>query len=303
MNFTAESERNFSFHERLHKSNKYLHPKGSARFWLSGTLALSVFAISCNTPPASTLLRVTPTVIEQNYTDTNLGLSIDEAGFFRAVSQGPKFGFITETADKAKMDCLKPIGDFCISENSPSFKVAINQPMTDFMFRQSGLLNPSLPTRMLITEEWLDDKPGEGTGGYTAIAQDGSDQIIVVSLKAASLLALQDLDKKGLPLDSYFDGAVSYFISWISSHEFAHAGVQTKKLLRPGTSLISNNLLDITHPQIYAFDHRYGELYSKAIDRNLGYGALILGATLEQRVNLALYTNQILQEASVRGLM
>lgn len=228
---------------------------------------------------------------------TDLGLSINEDGFWQASRQGSQVGIITESRDRNKMDCLKPLGDFCIAEASPNFKVALNKPMLDFMFRQADLINPSLPTRMIFIEDWLDVKQEEHTGGFTAISDDGSDQIIVISLKAAALSAFQDLENKKLSEEVYFNGAISFMVSRFAAHEFAHAGRQTKKYLKLGSSLISDDLLEATHPQIYAFDGKYIDLYDQALGRGFGDNALFFIVNLEKEIDLQRFKLQIFQEA------
>lgn len=234
---------------------------------------------------------------------TVLGLRIDEDGFWRASRLGPQVGIITESRDRNTMDCLKPLGDFCVAEASPNFKVALNKPMLDFMFRQSDLINPSLPTRMIFIEDWLDARQEEHTGGFTAVSEDGSDQIIVISLKAAALFAFRDLEDKKLPEEDYFNGAVSFTLSRFAAHEFAHAGRQTKRYLKPGSSLIPDDLLEATHQQIYYFDGRYIDLYDQALGSGLGDSALIFIANLEKGVNLQNYRAQIFQEGGLLGII
>ena len=233
----------------------------------------------------------------------DLGLKIDEARFLQTI-RNRQFGIITETSDRQKMDCLKPLGDFCIAEATPNFKVALNRPMLNFMFQQSDLLNPSLPTRMIFMEDWIQEiKEGEVTGGYSAVSDDGKDQIIVISLKAASLVAFQDLDKRGLDPEIYFNGALSFMVSDFSAHEFGHAGRQTKRLLKPGASMIEEKLLDDTHSQIFDFQNQYTQLYAKALDRDLGDNALIFVANPEKNINLQEYRLKIYAEARDRGMI
>lgn len=228
----------------------------------------------------------------------DLGLNIDEAGFWKAVNAGPGLAIITQTEDRNKMDHLRPHGNLWVAEASRSFRVAINQPMADLIFSQAGLTNPSLPTRISFVEEWLE--PGQ-TAGYTAISSSGSDQIVVVSLKATSYEAFKDLEKKRLSIADYFDGAVSYFVSSNMARLAADAGIRTKKLLKSGDSLIPDHLLDATRPQLEAFQQKYARLYSQAVTRRVGEGALILAVNLEG-VNLQNYRLQILQEARARGI-
>lgn len=68
-------------------------------------------------------------LLPEHQQTTDLGLKIDEAGFWKAVSVGPKMGIITQTEDRNRMDHLQSLGNLWVSESSSSFKVAINQPM------------------------------------------------------------------------------------------------------------------------------------------------------------------------------
>lgn len=235
--------------------------------------------------------------------ELDLELDIDEAGFWRVVNGGHRFGIITQTEDRNKMDHLRPHGNLWVAETSSSFRVAINKPMADFMFKQADLINPSLPTRMLFVEAWLDPARGEHTGGFTAISDNGVDQIIIISLKAVALEAFLDLERKGLSLVDYFDGALSYFASRYTAHEIAHAGRQTKRLFKRRMTFIPDDLLDAIHPQISAFDQKYTQLYNQASDRSLGEAAMIFAVGLEERVNLSTFRAQILQEARLRGMV
>ncbi len=233
----------------------------------------------------------------------DLGLSINEAAFLRVAAQGSRIGTIPQTEDKDKGDLLRSLGDIRVAASSPSFTLAINQPMADFMFRQADLANPALPTRIFFWEGWLDPSKGEQPGGYTSIKDDGSDQIIVISLKAAALEAFLDLDRKKLAGADYFEAATSYFISKYMAHEMAHAGRQTKRLLKKGESSIPEGFADVTHPQIYAFDEKYAQLYNQAFLKGIGQGALIFETSLEPGVDLDSFRTQIFQEARTREII
>ncbi|MDO8639072.1 MAG: hypothetical protein Q7R43_05855 [Candidatus Daviesbacteria bacterium] len=272
------------------------------RFLRVGAIGAVVLGTSFLTPSSSELK---PSVkAEQQYL-IDLGLSIDEKDFLKAAAR-PQFGIITQTQGAAGMDCLKSYGDFCVSEASPNFKVGINKSVADLIMKQSGLLNPSLPTEMFFTEEWLDLErvsPEESTAGYVAVSQDGINQIIVISLKAATLQAILDIENRGLSLERNFNGALSFAISYDAAHEWAHAGAQTKKLLEPGTGSIDEGLSTATHPQIFAFQQRYQNLYGVALSRGLGDGALLFVANLEDGVDLQFYKTKILQEAKDLGIV
>lgn len=233
---------------------------------------------------------------------TNLGLRIDESEFWNIAGAGPVLRIITQTGDKNKMDHLITMGDLYMAEASPKFIIAINRDMAEFIFKQADLAKPSLPTRILFVEDWLEPERGEQTGGYTAIADDRSDQVVVISLKAASYEAIKDLQRKKLPLEDQFDGAVSFFVSKYVARLSADAGSRTKKLLRPGSNLIPNDLMDATKPQLDAFEQSYTHLYNEASVRNLGLQALIFVASLESNLSRQAYINQILQEAKARGI-
>lgn len=174
------------------------------------------------------------------------------------------------------------------------------------MFTQADLTNPSLPTRILLWENWLDQSRGEHgeyIGGYAAVADDGSDQIVAISLKVVALEAFLGLDRQNLAPADYFDGAVSYVASRYMAHEMAHAGRQTKRFLKKGESLIPDSLSDATHPQIFAFNEKYTQLYSQALLKGSGEAALIFGVSLETGVDLQTYKTQLFQEARSRGMI
>lgn len=112
------------------------------RAGFAGLVFLSGFSgISCSSSGVESqakkpaVVATKPTALAQQKLTADLRLKIDEASFWRAVQQGSNVGIITETWDRNKMDCLKPLGDFCIAEASQNFRVGINRPMMDFMFR------------------------------------------------------------------------------------------------------------------------------------------------------------------------
>jgi len=93
-----------------------------ARAGLAGSLALSSLpAFGCASTENNNIQRShvgtprpqpqeTPRIIP------DLRLNLDKNKFWEAVGQPLNFGMITDTPDKNKMNCLKPLGDFCISE-------------------------------------------------------------------------------------------------------------------------------------------------------------------------------------------
>lgn len=240
-------------------------------------------------------------VSEQRSAVADLGLSIDESGFWRAV-QSARFGVLTETWDKDKLDCPTGAPGICMGEASPSFRMAINASMLDFMLKQSRLYNPSLPTNITFVEEWL-SKPGEKehTSGFTAISNDQKDQVIYISLKAAAWLAFKDLEQRNLSLD-YFNGAISYFVSSIAAHEFGHGGAQTKFLDRLGNLFPEESFLEKMHPQIYDFQNRYTDLYDKALERGKGDQASIFVVNPINELSLVGYKSRLYTEARELGL-
>lgn len=232
---------------------------------------------------------------EKRFTD--LGLEIDENGFWKAVNSGPSFGVISKNI----MDCLKPLGDFCVSNRAANFEISLNRPMLDFISGQADLLNPSIPTRMQFIEDWVgDDKEGP-VGAFTTTTDDRSEQIIFVSLKAAALSAFRNLEKNNLPVQDYFDGAISFFTSTFSVHEFAHAGAETKRFIKSGEPIPSNDFFELVHPQVFAFQDRYTNLYIEAQDRNLGEKAIMF-KVLFKGTDIEAYKQQIFTEARAKGI-
>lgn len=231
----------------------------------------------------------------------DLSLNIDEAGFWRVVSQGSRFGIITQTTEKGKMDHLRSHKDLYVAADSPSFRVAINQPMADFIFSQAGLTNPAFPTRIIFVEDWIEGVRENHVGADTGLTEDHSEQHIRISLKAAALEAFLDMDRKALPLQQ-FDGAMSFFVSNYIAHEAAHAG-RENKLLVSKNNIPSDSVFDAVHPQIYAFQSRYINLYNQALSRGAGAGALIFIINAEERTNLNIYKDQIYQQARDRGMI
>ncbi len=240
-------------------------------------------------------------LIENNAAD--LGLKIDRQELERVIRGGHKFGFIIKYVTDGRMDHLSTMGDVRVADNTQNFRIAVNQPMADFIARESDLANPSFPTRMLFVEDWLEQQRGEDTAGFTAIADDEHDQIVVISLKAAAYKAFKDLERTNTPITDYFNGALSYFISRHTAHEWAHAGRQTKRLYKKGSGgQMPDDILDSTHPQIFRFDEAYTNLYNHALSQGRGDSALIFAANLNKEVNLQTYRAKILREAKLRGL-
>ncbi len=231
----------------------------------------------------------------------DLGLKVDEAGFWQAV-QSARFGILTETWDKEKLDCPTGAPGICMGEASPSFRMGINASMLDFMLKQSRLYNPSLPTNITFVEEWL-SKPGEKehASAFTVITKDQKEQIIVVSLKAAAFLVFKDLERRNLSLD-YFNGAISFFVSSNTAHEFGHGGAQTKLLGRLGNLFPEESFLDKMHPQIYDFQNRYTNLYDKALEKGMGDQALIFVVNPINELSLVGYRSRLYIEAQELGL-
>lgn len=251
-------------------------------------VALAVTTL-LGTPVA--IVSDSPTRAEQQYI-IDLGLKIDEAGFFKIASQGPRWGTLPKNADKDKLACPNWSPNICMGEYSSSFNVGINGPMADFMFKQSQLSNPLLPTKIVFVEDWQEINSKEHTSGFTGITADGKEMHVVMSLKAAAWEAFRILDQNRLGLE-YFEGTLSALLSRHLAHELGHAGAELKKLAKPG---------DATHPQVYAFDRLYDELYRKAGAKGVPEGGLIFGAQPKDGLNLLAYRNQLYQEAKDRGI-
>ena len=232
----------------------------------------------------------------------DLKLSIDEAGFWRAVAAGPKMVLMPHVNGNNKGNHFGSLGNIWVSETSSEFKGYINQPMAEFMFKQADFANPILPARLQLWGDWLEGDPGEHLGGLTSFSMDGTEQAVIISLKAAALLAFKTLETKGISLPDIeiFNGAISYFASRWGVHELAHAGREMKKKKSIGLSLMEQEVSDRMHPQIFAFEDKYAQLYDQAAAKGLGPQALLFGVDTAG-IDLRTYKQQIYQEASFRG--
>lgn len=230
----------------------------------------------------------------------DLGLTIDESGFWRTVVQGARWGVLPNTAYKDKLGCPSWSPGICVGAYSTNFKVGINGPMADFMFRQTRVFNPIKPIKMIFVEDWL--KADDGT--YLTGGINKSDTVIdiAVSLKAVAWNVFKIMENEGTLVapnaDEHFEGTMSILASRTAVHELAHAGAQVEKL-----GLRSDGIeVEAVHPQIYAFDERYDALVRQAAARGLPEGGLIFGVQPLESVNRLSYMNRIAREAQNIGL-
>ncbi len=231
----------------------------------------------------------------------DLGLKIDEVGWFKVIDAGPKWGVLPKTADKNKLGCPNWSPNICMGESTTNFQIALNGPMANFMFKESRISNPILPVKILIIEDWLEINNREHVAGFTGITGDEKEIHIILSLKATAWNVFKAMDRQSLPME-YFEGSLSFLLSRNSVHELGHGGAEAKALAKPGRLVPEPGLADITHSQVYVFDDQYGELYRLAENRRQAEGALIFGVQPKEDLNLSAYKNQLYQEAIARGL-
>ncbi len=226
----------------------------------------------------------------------DLGLKIDENGFRALVKAGYKFELLPDAADKSKL--LAWSKDIYLGKSSSLFKVAINKPIGDFLFRQAKLTNPTLTTNIIFAEEWGEGDQISGEGGFTAITQDETELHIIMWLKRAAWHAFKTADQQKLPVKDYYQGFVSFYASSWTVHELGHAGAENKALWKKG-QVIPQDQTEITHPQIFAFQKQYESLYDAAGKQGLAANALLIG--IEPTIDLNRLRDQIFREARQRG--
>ncbi len=235
----------------------------------------------------------------------DLGLNIDEAGFWRVVAQGPRFGVITHANSFDQLDYLRTLGNLYIGEVSPNFAIGINQPMADFIFTQADLVNSVLPTRIIFSEEWFEGaEVDQYSGGFAAITTDGMWQDIRISINAAALETFLHLDQSGkvLELDN-FRGVLSHNLSYRVVHEAAHGGREARRFLSQMLNLTYGPIAELVHPQIFTFTDRYNRLFNEASLRGQGDGALVFAVDTSQQFNLEAYKISIYRQARARGII
>ncbi|EKD85427.1 MAG: hypothetical protein ACD_38C00031G0002 [uncultured bacterium] len=231
----------------------------------------------------------------------DLGLRIDEAGFLNIAQQGPRWGLLPEVVNMDKSGCPKWSPGICVAQYSANFTVAINGPMAEFMYKQSQLTSPIRPVKIIFEEIWQEINKKEHVSGSTNITVDEKEIHILMSLKASAWEVFKELERRNLPLD-YFEGALSYKLSRYFVHEAGHAGAEVKKLAKPGRLIPDTDVAESTHPQVYAFDARYDQLYRQAEAKKIAEGALIFGAQPKGAINLLALRNQLYQEARAKGM-
>lgn len=260
------------------------------RVALAGTILFGVPIVS---------VRDTNVRAEQRQLAPNLGLKIDEAGFWNVINKGYAYGFVPETDRKDQMYCPPWAPGICMAESSPNFTVAVNGFMAEFMFRQTEAVNPVNPIKMFFIEDWW--KIGEDyVSGSTAILDD--EIHVITSLKMEAFRAFKIMEKENTLTTpdalNHFWGNLSLLISMTAAHELVHAGAETKKfgLFR------DKELTDILHPQVYDFEEKYDQLIREAAKRTTHKHGLIFGAEPRQNLDLLAYRDQLNREAQERGI-
>lgn len=263
-------------------------------------------AISCSKPSFENKQPVSVSASassqkEQQKIVPDLGLNINEAEFLNLSRQAPKWGLLPNTPDKDKLACPVWSPKVCMGGYSSNFRFAVNGPMADFMFKQSQLTNPLLPTKIFFLEDWGEMNNKEHVSGFTGITSDRKEIHIVMSLKSISWEVFQVLDRGKLSMD-YFEGTLSYLLSRYIVHELGHAGAEAKKLAKPGKLVPEEGIEESVHPQVYAFDAHYDQLFHKAEAVKNAEGALVFGAQTREALDMLFYWNQLNQEAKARML-
>lgn len=302
VNINLEVERTRRFREGLNVVKTPFQSRGRGRLWMSLALALAVTTIAaCAATPDTSKGNKTPTVTPiERQTPQGLGAEINEADFFRVAAQGARWGLLPNTSDKDKLACPNWSPGICVGSYTSNFKVAINGPMADLMFRQTQATNPLKPLKVILVEDWIKADTGEPLAGGT----DKSEKEIrvAVSLKAVAwnVFKLMEADKtfSASNADEYFEGTMSLLSSRVAVHELLHAGAESKRLgLTP-----AGVLTEVLHPQIYAQEEKYAGLVQQAGRRGYPEGGLIFGVQPVNTFRWSDYREQIYREAGRLGV-
>lgn len=228
----------------------------------------------------------------------DLGLDINETGFWEIARKGAKWEVLPDATDKSKLSCPSWSANICQGKVSTNFNVAINRPLFEYMLDQSKLRNPSVRTNIIFVDDWGAVGLGTHQGGFTAITPEGTEQNTIVWLKPAAWAAFKAAKQTGLPLETHFQGFLSFYTSARLVHEMGHAGAETKALWKPGLDIATVSS-DAIHPQIHIFHQQYERLYNSA---GPDLAPLSLVVALEPTVDLNRLKLQIEQEARQKGL-
>ena len=256
-------------------------------------------------PVENKISKATSTPIERRVTPEkvtpDLEVKLDETGFWKNVKGGARWGLLPNTPDKDKLACPIWAPGICLGEYSSNFKVAVNGPIADFMFRQTQAINPLKPIKMILVEDWIKADTGEYLAGGTNIL--AGEINVAISLKALAwnvFLIMENGNILTVPnAGDHFQGTMSLLASRTTAHELMHAGVQPKKL----GMTIPLEMAEKVHPQIYAFEEKYSALVYQAGTQGYSAEGLIFGIEPVENFNLLEYRNLINNEAKSKGLV
>lgn len=225
----------------------------------------------------------------------NLNLKIDKVGWQRLVRQRTRWEFLPDGTNKNNLLCPSWSPNVCMGRISSLFDVAVNRPVAEFIFAQASLQSLPIRTNIIFDEGWGQKEGGEGhQAAFTALIPGINEQFTILWLKFAAWNAIENIKANNLPLEPYFEGFASYYLSEWAVHEAAHAGAERKAF---GPRLIPPNLEAHLHKQIFDFQRQYTELFKEAEKERLAENALVFA--LSPRLPVAQIRDLLVQEAKV----
>lgn len=236
-------------------------------FALAGGLSLPF--ISSDTPPK------TPEA-------PNLNLKMNKEEWQRLVRQKAQWEFLPDGTNKNNLICPTWASNVCMGKISSLFRVAVNKQVAKFMFVQASLQHLPIKTNLVFIEDWGQKEGEEGhQAGFTGFVPGISEQDIILWLKFAAWHAIRNIEANNLPLEEYFAGFASYYLSEWAVHEMAHAGAERKAF---GLELIPSNLEGSLHKQVFDFQRQYADLFRESGREQLAENALVFA--LEPQVSI-----------------
>lgn len=238
--------------------------------------------ISSDTPPR------TPEV-------PNLNLKINKEEWRRLIRQRANWEFLPDATNKNNLICPSWAPNICMGKISSLFRIAVNKPVAEFMFTQSSGRQFPIKTDIVLIEDWGQKLGGEGhQAGFTALVPGISEQITILWLKFAAWYAIRNIEANNLPLEEYFAGFASYYLSEWAVHEMAHAGAERRAF---GLRLIPPNLEEPLHKQIFDFQRQYADLFREAERERFAENALVFA--LEPTIPIRQIRNLLVEQAKV----
>lgn len=212
----------------------------------------------------------------------SLNLKIDKEEWRRLIRQRVNWEFLPDATNKNNLMCPSWAPNICMGKISSLFRIAVNKPVAEFMFTQASGRQFPIKTDIVLIEDWGQKEGGEGhQAGFTALVPGIGEQIIILWLKFAAWYAIKNIEANNLPLEEYFAGFASYYLSEWAVHEMAHAGAERRAF---GSRLIPPNLEEPLHKQIFDFQRQYADLFREAGREQLAENALVFA--LEPQVSI-----------------